>query len=308
MLRGSAFAALAMIMVGSSVAVVGLLRDFPVHAGQALRFGLAAVLLLIVLKALRRRGGQAPPRVAAADWVRVTVLAALGMVGFNVALTEAGKHTDPALVGVIVGCAPIVITLVSPLVARGRPTGRLVLAGVVVAAGAAVAHGFGLGGSALGVLLSVCALLGEVAFALVAAPLLPRLGALRVSTCACVAAVPLCLVGVVVTGEVARPDGTEVLALLWLAGAVTACAYVCWFTAVAAIGPERAGLFTSLVPVSAVALTAVLGVGDPTLGHVLGAAFVLAGLLIGMWAAPDTRPSGSMRRGAPWAGPRRLSP
>ncbi|MCG8917734.1 DMT family transporter [Actinokineospora sp. PR83] len=283
MVRGSVCAASAMTMVGNSVAVMGVLRDFPVFAGQAFRFALAAVLLLVVLRVRAASLPKAP--VTPRHWVRIVVLSALGMVGFNLAVVAAEQDTDPALVGVIVGCAPVVIALVTPLMARTAPSSRIVLAGIIVTGGAALAQGLGSSSSTQGLLFSACALAGEVAFALAAAPILGDLGALRVSTYACVAAIPLCLVGVLVTGQFRLPEPGQLLALLWLGVVVTACAYVLWFTAVGDIGPERAGLFTGLVPIAAVAATALLGTGSPTWAHVLGSAVVLTGLLVGLTTA-----------------------
>ncbi|MBB5157216.1 DMT family transporter [Saccharopolyspora phatthalungensis] len=282
MVKGSVCAFLAMIMVGSSVAVMGMLRDFPVYAGQAFRFTLAAALLLVVLRVRTQRSASTASTVTPRQWVRIGLLAAIGMVGFNVAIAAAEQDTDPALVGVIVGCAPIVIALITPLMARRPPSYRMILAGIVVAAGAASAQGLGSTGSATGILLSIGAMAGEVVFALVAAPILSDLGALRVSTYACVLAVPLCLLGMLITGEFRLPDTEQLLALAWLGAVVTACAYVLWFTAVGTIGAERAGLFPSVVPISAVAVTALLGTGTPTWGHVAGAIVVLVGLLIGL--------------------------
>ena len=276
-----------MIMVGSSVAVMGVLRDFPVYAGQALRFAVAAMLLLVALRL--RKGRESGPRrpVTGRQWVRIVILAAIGMVGFNVAVAAAERHTDPALVGVVVGCAPVVIALIIPLAARKPPTSRILLAGIIVTAGAAIAQGLGSGGSALGVVLSLGALGGEVVFGLLAAPLLDSVGALRVSTYACVAAVPLCLVGMLATGQFVLPDTGQLLALLWLGVVVTACAYVLWFTAIGAIGPERSGLFTSLIPISAVGMTALLGTGHPTWAHLAGAIVVLVGLLAGLTTSKE---------------------
>jgi hypothetical protein len=45
LLAGVAYAGGATLAVGSSVAVLGLLTDYPALGGQALRYGLAAVLL-----------------------------------------------------------------------------------------------------------------------------------------------------------------------------------------------------------------------------------------------------------------------
>jgi drug/metabolite transporter (DMT)-like permease len=185
-----------------------------------------------------------------------------------------------------------VIALITPLMARRAPSPRIILAGIVVAAGAAFAKGVGAGGgSAAGILLAFGALAGEVSFALVAAPILADLGAWRVSSYACLLAVPLCLIGMVLTGEYALPSTEQLLALLWLGVVVTACAYVLWFTAVRSIGPERAGLFTAVVPISAVGVTALLGTGDPTWAHVAGAVIVLIGLVTGLVPGRTREPS-----------------
>ncbi|MFF4610404.1 EamA family transporter [Streptomyces albidoflavus] len=298
MIRGSAFAALSMTLAGSSVAVLGTLRDHPVFAGQALRFGLAAVLLHLLV---RRFGPPGPaPRLTPAQWLRVLVLAGLGMVGFNVAATAAGHHTDPAFVGVVVGTAPLVVGVLTPLLARARPSGRVVVAGLLVAAGVAAAQGLGVPAGGPGLALAVVALAAEVVFALVAAPL----GALRVSAYACTAAVPLCLAGVVATGAYVLPTPGELAGVVWLGAVATAVAYVLWFTALDLIGAERAVLFSGLVPLSAVATTAVLGTGAPGAGHLVGAVAVVAGLVVGTverrparlrgWVAPGGE------GGAPW--------
>ncbi|BDH69912.1 EamA family transporter [Streptomyces sp. PLM4] len=242
MIRGSAFAALSMTLAGSSVAVLGTLRDHPVFAGQALRFGLAAVLLHLLV---RRFGPPGPaPRLTPAQWLRVLVLAGFGMVGFNVAATAAGHHTDPAFVGVVVGTAPLVVGVLTPLLARARPSGRVVVAGLLVAAGVAAAQGLGVPAGGAGLVLAVVALAAEVVFALVAAPLVAPLGALRVSAYACTAAVPLCLAGVVATGAYVLPTPGELAAVVWLGAVATAVAYVLWFTALDLIGAERAVLFS----------------------------------------------------------------
>ncbi|KLJ01215.1 DMT family transporter [Streptomyces sp. KE1] len=298
MIRGSAFAALSMMLAGSSVAVLGTLRDYPVFAGQALRFGLAAVLLHLLV---RRVGPPGPaPRLTPAQGLRVLVLAGFGMVGFNVAATAAEHHTDPAFVGVVVGTAPLVVGVLTPLFARARPSGRVVAAGLLVAAGVAAAQGLGAPAGGPGLALAVVALAAEVVFALVAAPLVAPLGALRVSAYACAAAVPICLAGAVATGAYVLPTPGQVAAVVWLGAVATAVAYVLWFTALDAIGAEQAVLFSGLVPLSAVATTAVLGTGAPGAGHVVGAVAVVAGLVVGTVSRRPAGPPARLRgRAAP---------
>ena len=301
MLRGSVLAVVAQILVGSSVAVLGALRDFPLYLGQGLRYGLALLMIAGVLWAFPGRFDVPPenpppdgskPRLRPSDGVRLVGMALTGMVGFNLFVVAAERRADPALVGVIVGGAPIMLALLTPLLGRRMPSSRLVLAGVVVTVGVAIAQGLG-GGSISGVLLSVGALAGEVSFALLSVQLSRRIGAMRVSIFACGTAVALCVVGTVLTEAPRLPTTPELLALAWMAAGATALAYVCWFGSLALLGPERFGLFTGLVPFSAVAVTALIGTGSPTWAHVLGALAVGAGLVLGLTERrPAVAPAG----------------
>ena len=68
----------------------------------------------------------------------------------------------------------------------------------------------------------------------------------------------------------------HLLAVGYLAVAVTALAFVLWYGAVAALGPGRAGLLTGVVPVAAAGLGAVLG--GPVPGPLVWAGIVLVGV------------------------------
>src|SRR4051812_39436388 len=169
-------AAAAMLLVGTSTAVSATVADYPVLGGQALRYALAATILLAVVR------HQRLPRVGLTlrDLFLLLALAATGLAGFNIFLVEATREASPAVIGTVVGAIPIVLALVGPLTERRRPATRTVAAATVVTLGAGIAAGFG-GGSLHGVLLATGALAGEVAFSLLALPLLPKLGPLKVA-------------------------------------------------------------------------------------------------------------------------------
>ena len=65
-------------------------------------------------------------------------LALTGLVGYNLFLLAALRYTDPASVGVVVGCIPIALALAGPITQRRRPQSRPLWAAVIVSAGAAV--------------------------------------------------------------------------------------------------------------------------------------------------------------------------
>jgi drug/metabolite transporter (DMT)-like permease len=274
--RGITGAACSMALIGTLMAVSATLGDYPLFLGQALRYGLAALILLpLVLR------DPLPPR-GLREWALLGALAATGLAGFNFCLIEATRTADPAAVGAVVGASPVILAVAGPLVGGYRPSRRVLGAALVVAAGAALANGLG-DGDLRGLLFALGALAGEVLFSLLAVPLLPRLGPLRVSAYSTALAVPLLLAGSLAAGEAFRlPSPGEGAALGYAGAVITAGAFLVWFDALGRIGPDRAALFAGLVPVSAALTGAVLGFGVPGPGRVLGCLLVAAGVTCGV--------------------------
>jgi drug/metabolite transporter (DMT)-like permease len=185
LLRGSAGAAAAMFTVGTLAAVSSVIGGYPLYGGQALRYALAATILFAITGA---RGQRLVVRLTLRESLLLLALAATGLVLFNVCVIQATRYASPVLVGTIVGVVPVVLAVAGPLLARSRPSGRMLAAAVVVA-GASITTGFG-SGKLTGLLYAVGALACEACFSLLALPLLPRLGPLRVSAYTEAAAVP----------------------------------------------------------------------------------------------------------------------
>jgi drug/metabolite transporter (DMT)-like permease len=233
----------------------------------------------------RRRG----PRPTARQLGRLALLSASGLAGFNLLVIAAERSMDPASVGVVVATVPIVLAIAAPLQERRRVRPRVLLAAAIVALGAAAVQGVGGDVTVAGLAAALGALLGEAAFSLVAAPLLPSLGALGVSAWCTALAVPqLLLYGIVVDGAggVLRvPDADEALVLLYLGAVVTAGCFVLWYTGVRLLGVERAGLLTGAMPAGALLTGALLGHAALSPGRLAGVLAVAAGLAVGMRAA-----------------------
>jgi drug/metabolite transporter (DMT)-like permease len=288
-----------MVVLGSSVPVSASLADYPVYAGQALRYVVAGLLLTALVW---RRAGPRGLVPADARWSDVGWLAAvsgLGMVGFNICLVEACRRASPSLVGSVVGASPIVLALAVPLLRRRRPRARAVLAASVVAVGVVSIEGGGaadLGGLAL----AAGAMLGEVAFSLVALPLLGRWGALRMSAAACWVAALQLIALALASGEplVAPPTRGEALALGYLAVMMTAVAFVLWYSGLERLGAERAGLFAGLVPIAATAVSVTAGTEPMSATVAAGTATVALGLLLGL-ATPTTSPAATTAPAGP---------
>ncbi|MFI7277647.1 EamA family transporter [Streptomyces sp. NPDC049879] len=273
-------AASAMLLVGTSTAVSATIADYPVLTGQALRYALAAAILLAVVRHQRLPRVRLTPR----DILLLAALAATGLAGFNLFLVEATRHAGPAMIATVVGAVPLVLALVGPLAERRRPAARTVGAATVVALGAAVAAGLG-SGSPTGLLLSLGALAGEVAFSLLAVPLLPRLGPLRVAAYPAALSVPLLLAAGLAldgTASLRAPTLGEGAAFVYLGAIVTAAAFFLWYDALRRLGADRAGLFAGLVPIGALLTTVVLGLGGAGPADVAGALIVAAGVALGL--------------------------
>jgi drug/metabolite transporter (DMT)-like permease len=279
-LRGPIGAAAAMFLVGTLAASSSVINHYPLYGGQALRYTLAAMILF----AVGRAKGLSLVRLSLREALLLLALAATGLVLFNVCVIQGTRHASPTLVGTTVGAVPVVLALVGPLLARSRPSERVLLAAVVVVAGATIATGLG-SGSLTGVLYAVGALACEACFSLLALPLLPRLGPVRVSAYTQAVAIPLLLiVGVIADGSgvVRVPTAAEATALVYLGTVVSAGAFMLWYGALPRLGADRAGLFAGMVPVGAIVTTVLLGLGTPTATELGGAALVIAGLAVGL--------------------------
>lgn len=280
-LRGVLLVTVAYALVGASFTANSLLGDYPYAGGQALRYGAACLLLLPLLG----RGGTAPLRLLTArHWMRLAALAGVGMVGFNLAVLAAERTAEPAVPGVLVGCAPVVVAVLVPLTEGRRPAPAVLYGALLVAAGAFTVQGWGRTDLA-GIGWSVAALAGEVGFTVLAVPVLRLLGPKLLTAVVCgIGAAEAALIGLVVDGAgvVRMPTAVEAGALVWQAALATVVGFVLFYMGVQRIGMERATLFTGAIPVAA-ALSAAL---------VAGAAFGLpqafGSLLVGAGAAVGT--------------------
>jgi hypothetical protein len=114
-------------------------------------------------------------------------------------------EAEPAAVGVVVGCVPVVLALTGPLRAGRAPVRRVVAAAVTVTVGAAAVQGVG-ETTRPGLLLSLGALAREALFSLLAVSLLLRLGPVVLSAYVCaMAATGLGAAAVLVDGGQALP-------------------------------------------------------------------------------------------------------
>jgi drug/metabolite transporter (DMT)-like permease len=155
-------------------------------------------------------------------------------------------------------------------------------------------------------------LLCEVAFTLLAVPLLKEMTPLQLSASVCLVAVPLLAAAAVVEpGAAAQiPTVTEGLALLYMAVITTAVAFLLWYGGVVRLGADRAGLFAGVMPVAGFVAGVALGTSPWSLAAFSGVLLCGLGIALGLRApsagggdrpTPRRQPGSGLRR-------RRVSP
>ena len=278
-LRGALLATAALALVGSLVASADLVEGYPLPTGQALRYTLAGLVLLALAR------GRLP-RLDRREALGLLAVSATGLVLFNLFVIEGVRETDPATVGVIIGCVPVLLALAGPLLEGRALSPRVIAAAVVVAVGAAGVQWAGGGMTAAGLAFALGALACEAGFSLLALPYLARLGPLALSTYACLFAVPLLAAWRLVANgpSLPLPDAQQAGALAYMAVGVTVLGFVSWYTAIGLLGVERAGLFSGVLPVSALACSVALGVAEVTPGRLVAVVVVAAGITLGVRA------------------------
>jgi drug/metabolite transporter (DMT)-like permease len=284
-LAGYLFCALAMIGVGSTVVVSkSIATGLPPFSATALRFAIAFPLFVLLI----RWRGVRWPRLDLHDTLLVVAQAGAGSVGYTVLLISGMKLASAADAGVIAGTLPAVSAVVAMLVLGERPAPSLVGAIALATLGVlvctvrfddfAVSHAVNsLAGNALVFAAIVC----EALFILLNRKLRTPVAPLTLSALMCgigfvVAIVPACF-----EKPWSMPfDASATSGVVYYALVPTVAGFVLWYAGAARISGAEAGLMTALVPVSAVALAALVLHEPVSAAQLLGVACVLGAVLL----------------------------
>ena len=172
------------------------LVDYPYSAGQAIRYLAGALILTVLLKG--RLG-----RPTLKEFALLFGVAAVGMVDLQPGRARHGRAHRRDQRRRRDRREPGDPRAARPADRSRTPNRRFVTAALIVVAGAALVNGTDDRISALGLALALTALAGEVGFTLLAAPLLPRLGPMRVAAWSAWIATAQLLV--LTTGDIPTP-------------------------------------------------------------------------------------------------------
>ncbi|WP_166345233.1 DMT family transporter [Phytoactinopolyspora limicola] len=299
-LTGAARCATGMAIVGTSIAIAPALADYPVLAGQAWRYLLAAAILCLILvhrttdRPVAGAGGAAlvqrwraaarPIRsMSAGNTLRLIAVAATGLAGFNWLLIEGTRHADPAFMASVVGATPLVLAVAGP-VANGTRIRPITVAGsTFVVLGIVLVHG-----ATQAPLIALPYALGflacEAIFTLLAVPVLKELTPLQLSATVCLMATPmLAVLSLLEPGpSLQMPTTTEAAALLYMAVLTTAVAFLLWYSGVRRLGADRAGLFVGIMPIAGYLAGLAIGSSTWAVSALVGVLLCGAGIAVGI--------------------------
>jgi drug/metabolite transporter (DMT)-like permease len=270
------------------VAKYAISHGFAPLVYATIRFGTGSLLFAGIT---RWREGDV--RVRGRDlWILAGVIGAATYVN-QVAFITSVKLTSASTVALLFGTLPVFVTLISWRLGLERPHARHWLAVVVSFAGvalvAAEAEG-GLSGDLGGILIGLVAPVTWGLYSVLAAPLMRRHSAYRISTIVGLASMgPLAATA---APQIAGEDWGSVSGLAWAALAYSVLAAfvlsnVLWFNAIDRAGPNRAALYANLQPfLGALFAVAVLSESMSTL-QIVGGAVIAAGILL---ARPQRAP------------------
>ncbi len=292
--------AAAMSIVGSSV-VVGkiVVADFPVFMALTIRFAIALPLLLFITH--RREKLYLPSvRVLA----QVFLQALTGVFLFNVLLLTGLQFTTAAQSGLLGSTTPALIALMGWLLLRERIT-RYEWIGVALSVcSVLVVNAIGTEGL---IALDTSALLGNglvlgafvcealfTVFRRTSQGLSPLLGATWVTAFGLMLCLPI---GVVQIAQFDLQSITieQAMVLLYSGIFVSALAYFLWFRGLENASTGAAGIFSAVLPISAVALSVVILGETLTVGHLIGLLLVIGAItLMTRGSSQQTQPTGDL--------------
>lgn len=177
-------------------------------------------------------------------------------------------------------------------------------AGIVLAViGVMAINLFGIGGEAgspyalIGNLLIAAAVIGEAMFTLMAKLLSPHISALAISAFVSLFGflffLPFAVIEAV-SFDFSGPGLLDWSYVLYYALIVTVLAFYLWYNGVTKVPASVSGIFTSVLPVSAVVLSGVILKEQFTFLHLIGIVFVIAGIFVTVVKKEQKKNSGKL--------------
>lgn len=273
---------LAMVIVGSSVVAGKIMVDqLPIFFSSALRFLIASLIIVPIL--YLREGGF--PKLSRRSWFVLGVQALCGSFLFTVFLLSGLSMVSTASAGIITSTTPAFMGIIGWCVFRESPSGRIVAGIILSMSGVMILNVAGTGGlsetSLLGNLLVLAAVAAESIFLIfrkwIPESLSPLAATAIISVFGFVWFLPAGIYDFF-TVDLTKAGSVAWLAVVYYGVVVTVSAYLFWFAGIVSVSASVASVFTGVMPLSAVALSALI-LGEKLYWyHYVGCLFVLSGI------------------------------
>jgi len=282
---GYLYCAMAMITVGSTVVASKIIAaGLPPFTATALRFAVAFPIFVVLMRLMRTQW-PAPDR---HDGLLLVLQAGAGSVGYTVLLISGVALAAAADAGIVAGTLPAVAAGLAVLALGERPDRGLLAAVALATAGVLVivlrVDGGGVSLSWRGLLgnaLVFGAVVCEAVFILLnkrlRMPVAPLPLSATMSGIGLALALPAALMEQPWTLGV---DAAALLAVLYYALVPTVGGFLLWYAGSSRISGTEAALFTALLPVSAVALSALVLHEAIGVAQLIGIACVLGAIAV----------------------------
>lgn len=246
-----------------------------------LRYGIAALLLLVALLG-QRRGRRAFGTLEGRDWLR---LAALGLIFYT--LTQGAQfvaidHQPAATTSLFLSMTPLLVVAVSMFTLGERPMRRQVIGTMLVVAGAGLYLSGDLGITQIGMIAALVALFSNGAGSILgravnrSGDLSPLLVTALSMTLGAIALV----IGGVAAEGVPTLSGRAWLIIIWLAAVNTALAFTLWNWSLQSLTATESAAINNMMLIQ-IALLAWWFLGEtPSLLDWLGIGLVSIGVLL----------------------------
>ena len=264
-----------------------IVARFPVFLASGLRYGLAAVIFLVILYA--REDGF--PKLTRQDVLRLFLLALTGVFGFSVCLLYGIKLTTAAASGIIASTGPMVIALLSFLFLKERLRRQQWLGITLAILGMAAIRMPSESPQAIpqgvsvwvGDLLIFCAVIGESMFTILGKVLSARLSPLAISTYVTVFGFLMFLPFAIyqsLSFHFRAPSVADWMYIVYYAVVVTVIGLTLWYSGVSVVPASTAGAFTGVIAISALLLSYVFLQEPLKWDYLAGGVFVLIGVYV----------------------------
>jgi drug/metabolite transporter (DMT)-like permease len=275
-----------MIIVGSIVVVSKVITTtFPVFLAAALRFAIAAAILLPLL--LKTAKGF--PSLGKKDAFVLFLQAFAGNFLFSILLLYGLKLTSASASGIILGTVPVVIGLISYLVLREPLTSNKVISLFIVTVGVGTIGSIGTTSSSgneanslLGNVLVFGAVVGEALWTILGKAVSGKVTPLIIASLT--SCFGLILFSPFAAYQARSFNFADVTPLGWAAmvyyGLGTVGAYILWYKGVSKVPASTAGVFTGVQPMSAVVLSTILLKEPMVWSYWVGIVSVLSAILL----------------------------